>query len=190
MDKLRTLDRLADECERWRAVGKTVVWTNGCFDLLHAGHVRALQTARGLGDILVVGLNSDASVKRLAKGDDRPLCNQADRAAVLSALEAVSRVVIFDGQRCTAEIDAVKPAVWTKSGDYTPDSLDPEEKAAVLRHGGNIVITPLVPGISTTILVEKIRRGDPASVTPRLPTRRKAGKRISAPRSGASTRRR
>ncbi len=157
MDKLRTLPELAAECERWRGEGKTIVWTNGCFDLLHAGHVRALETARGLGDVLIVGLNSDASVKRLDKGGNRPICRQEDRAAVLSALEAVTRVVIFDAQRCAAEIDAIRPNIWTKSGDYTPESLDPEERAAVQRHNGKIVITPLVPGLSTTILVSRIR---------------------------------
>lgn len=164
MDKVRTLDELAAECRAWRAENKTIVWTNGCFDLLHAGHVRALETARALGDVLIVGLNSDASVRRLDKGGDRPLCGQDDRAATLAALEAVTRVVIFDSQRCTGEINAIKPHVWTKSGDYTPESLDPEERGAVLANGGRIVITPLVPGISTTLLVKKIRRLDPEKI--------------------------
>lgn len=157
MNKLRALADLARECDAWRREKKTIVWTNGCFDILHAGHVHALETARALGDVLVVGLNSDASVKRLAKGDDRPVCNQNDRAAVLSALESVTRVVIFDSQRCTREIEAVRPDIWTKSGDYTPESLDPEERNAVEKNGGRIVITPLVPGLSTTLLIEKIR---------------------------------
>ena len=164
MDKVRTLPELAAECEAWRAQGKRIVWTNGCFDLLHAGHVKALATARSLGDVLVVGLNSDASVRKLDKGGDRPLCSQEDRAATLSALESVGRVVIFDNQRCVEEILAVKPHVWTKSGDYTPESLDPQEREAVLANNGEIVITPLIPGVSTTLLVKKIRRMDPEKI--------------------------
>ncbi len=157
MNKLRSLPELTAECENWRSRGKRVVWTNGCFDLFHAGHARALAAAKALGDILVVGINSDRSVREL-KGEGRPLCNEPDRAAVLSALESVDRILVFDGKRCADEIRALKPAVWTKSGDYSPDSLDPDERAAVLAGGGEIVITPLIPGISTTLLVEKIRR--------------------------------
>ncbi len=163
MNKLRSLPELAAECESWRAQGKRVVWTNGCFDLFHAGHARAFEAAKAQGDILVVGINSDRSVREL-KGEGRPLCGEADRAAVLSALEAVDRVVVFDGKRCVDEIRALRPAVWTKSGDYTVDSLDPEERAAVRDCGGEIVLTPLVPGISTTLLVKKIRRLDPEKI--------------------------
>ncbi|MCD8349437.1 MAG: adenylyltransferase/cytidyltransferase family protein [Planctomycetaceae bacterium] len=160
MNKIQTLDALAAECAAWRREGKTVVWTNGCFDLLHAGHTRALAAARALGDVLVVGLNSDASVRRL-KGNDRPICNQDDRAETLAALEAVDRVVTFDSQTCEHEIEAIKPAVWTKSGDYTPDSLNQLERRAVEENGGRIVITPLIPGVSTTLLVKKIQRLNP-----------------------------
>ncbi len=160
MSKLKTLDALATECAAWRREGKTVVWTNGCFDLLHAGHTRALAAARALGDVLVVGLNSDASVRRL-KGNDRPICNQDDRAETLSALAAVDRVVIFDGQTCEREIAALKPAVWTKSGDYTPESVNQDERRAVEDNGGRIVITSLIPGVSTTLLVKKIQRLNP-----------------------------
>jgi len=155
-DKVRTVDEVAAECAAWRREGKRVVWTNGCFDLFHAGHARALETAKEQGDILVVGLNSDRSVREL-KGEGRPLIDEADRAAMVGALEAVDRVVIFDGKRCDAELTALQPAVWTKSGDYSPDSLDPMEREAVLSHGGEIRITPLVPGLSTTLLVKKIR---------------------------------
>lgn len=162
--KLRALPDLARECALWRAEGRRIVWTNGCFDLFHAGHARAFAEAKAQGDILVVGINSDRSVREL-KGEGRPLCSETDRAAVLSALEAVDRVVVFDTLRCTAEIAAVQPAVWTKSGDYTEDSLDPEERAAVRAGGGKIVITPLIPGISTTALVKKIRRLDPEKIT-------------------------
>lgn len=164
MSKVRTLDELARECERWRKHGKRIVWTNGCFDLVHAGHVRALTEAKNLGDILVVGLNTDRSVRALGKGDDRPICNEKDRAEVLSALSCIDRIVMFGGRNCSREIRAVQPAIWTKSGDYTIDSLDPDERSAVESGGGKIVITPLIPGISTTLLVDKIRRLDPEKI--------------------------
>lgn len=163
MDKLRTLPELAAECDAWRSVGKKIVWTNGCFDLFHAGHARALSAARELGDELIVGINSDRSVSEL-KGEGRPICNEADRSAMLSALEAVSRVVVFDGKRCDREIAALRPDIWTKSGDYTPETLDQDERAAVVDNGGKIVITPLIPGVSTTLLVNKIRRLDPEKI--------------------------
>ncbi len=162
-NKVRTLAELSAECAEWRALGRKVVWTNGCFDLFHAGHVRALETAKRQGDILVVGLNSDRSVAGL-KGEGRPLIGEVDRAAMLSGLSAVDRVLIFDGERCDAELNALRPAVWTKSGDYTVDSLDAGEREAVLSHGGEIRITPLVPGLSTTLLVKKIRRHDPEKI--------------------------
>ena len=163
MDKRRSMDELVAEREAWRRDGKKVVWTNGCFDIFHAGHVRALETAREQGDVLIVGVNSDRSVREL-KGEGRPLCDENDRCAVLSALESVTRVLVFDGMRCDRELAALKPDVWTKSGDYTPESLDPAEREAVLANGGEIKITPLIPGISTSLLVKKIRRMDPEKI--------------------------
>lgn len=163
MNKRRELDDLVREREDWRAQGKKVVWTNGCFDLFHAGHVRALEVAAEQGDVLVVGLNSDRSVREL-KDPGRPLLNEKDRLAVLSALEAVDRVLVFDGKRCDRELAALRPDVWTKAGDYTPETLDQAERRAVEDNGGKIVITPLVPGISTTLLVKKIRRLDPEKI--------------------------
>lgn len=163
MNKLRSLAELAAERAEWKKEAKTVVWTNGCFDLFHAGHAMALAEAKRLGDILVVGLNSDRSVRDL-KGAGRPLCDEKDRATVLSALEAVDHVVVFDGARCDRELALLKPDVWTKSGDYSPESLDPDEREAVLAGGGRIVITPLAGGQSTTLLVKKIRRFDPEKI--------------------------
>lgn len=163
MDKRRSLEELRAECDAWRREGRRIAWTNGCFDIFHAGHARALEAARRQGDILVVGINSDRSVREL-KGEGRPLCNEGERADVISALEAVDRVLLFDGKRCVDELRALKPDVWTKSGDYSEDSLDPEERRAVLSYGGKIVITPLIPGISTTLLVKKIRRFDPEKI--------------------------
>ncbi len=163
MNKLRTLAELAAERETWRREGKKVVWTNGCFDLFHAGHARALGAARALGDVLIVGINSDRSVREL-KGEGRPLCGEADRAAMLSALESVGRILVFDGKRCVEELAALRPDVWTKSGDYTLDTLDQDERRTVEAGGGEIVLTPLIPGLSTTLLVKKIRRLDPEKI--------------------------
>lgn len=137
------------------AQGKKLVFTNGCFDLLHAGHVRYLNDARSLGDALVVGLNSDSSVQVL-KGPDRPLNGQDDRAEVLGALRAVDAVVIFDGERATSLIEAIKPHVYAKGGDYTVDSLNREERAALENAGTEIRILPLVPGRSTTSTINKM----------------------------------
>jgi rfaE bifunctional protein nucleotidyltransferase chain/domain len=147
------LARLRDEEDR---AGRRLVFTNGCFDLLHAGHVRYLQQARELGDALAVGLNSDRSVREL-KGEGRPINRQDDRAEVLAALGCVDYVVIFDGKRATDVLRTVRPHVYAKGGDYTPDSLDPEERAALAEAGSGIKILPLVPGRSTTSVVERLR---------------------------------
>ncbi|MDZ4405041.1 phosphoribosylglycinamide formyltransferase [Prosthecobacter sp.] len=135
--------------------GRKLVFTNGCFDLLHAGHVRYLEQARALGDAMVIALNSDQSVRTL-KGPDRPLNHQNDRAEVLSALRAVDAVVIFDDERATLLIDAIRPHVYAKGGDYTVDSLNREERAALENAGTQICILPLVPGRSTTSTINKM----------------------------------
>ncbi len=137
------------------AQGKRLVFTNGCFDLLHAGHVRYLEQARALGDAMIIALNSDASVRAL-KGPARPLNNENDRAEVLAALRAVDAVVVFSEPRATALIDAIKPHVYAKGGDYTVDSLNSEERAALERAGTEIQILPLVPGRSTTATINKM----------------------------------
>ena len=147
------LARLRDEAGR---AGRRLVFTNGCFDLLHAGHVRYLQQARELGDALAVGLNSDRSVREL-KGEGRPINRQDDRAEVLAALGCVDYVVIFDGKRATDVLRTVRPHIYAKGGDYTPDSLDPEERAALAEAGSGIKILPLVPGRSTTSVVDRLR---------------------------------
>ena len=137
--------------------GRRLVFTNGCFDLLHAGHVRYLRQARALGDALAVGLNSDRSVREL-KGEGRPLNTEGDRAEVLAALGCVDYVVVFDGKRATELLRAVRPHIYAKGGDYTPDSLDAEERSALRACGAEIKILPLVPGRSTTALIGKISR--------------------------------
>lgn len=143
--------------DRMDSAGQQLVFTNGCFDLLHAGHVRYLQQARALGDALVVGLNGDRSVREL-KGEGRPLNGQDDRAEVLAALGCVDFVVIFDGKRATDLLRAVRPHVYAKGGDYTPESLDAGERAALEDCAAAIKILPLVPGRSTSALVGKIVR--------------------------------
>lgn len=135
--------------------GKKLVFTNGCFDLLHAGHVRYLQEARALGDAMVIGLNSDQSV-RVLKGPDRPLNQQNDRAEVLSALRAVDIVVVFDDERATALIEALRPHIYVKGGDYTIESLNREERNALEKAGTEVRILPLVPGRSTTSTINKM----------------------------------
>jgi rfaE bifunctional protein nucleotidyltransferase chain/domain len=140
-----------------RARGKRLVVTNGCFDLLHVGHVTYLETARQQGDALLVGLNGDESV-RLLKGPDRPVNTEADRAVVLAALASVDGVCIFAEVAATRFLAAAEPDVYVKGGDYTLDTLNQEERRAVEQAGGKIVIMPCVPGKSTTSLLKKISR--------------------------------
>ena len=137
--------------------GKTIVFTNGCFDIVHAGHVRYLAAAKQLGDILVVGLNGDASVREL-KGEGRPLNLQEDRAEVIAALGSVDYVVIFEEKRVDNLLREVRPRVYAKGGDYTRDSLDPVEVAALKEIGAKIEILPLLPGKSTSKIIEAIQR--------------------------------
>lgn len=145
---------IADFCRILRAGGKKIVFTNGCFDILHAGHVRYLTKARSFGDCLVLGLNSDASVRRL-KGEGRPINNELDRAEVVGALKAVDYVVIFGEQTAEALIAKVKPDVYVKGGDYTIATL-PEAKI-VQSYGGRVELVNLVAGRSTTNVIRKIQ---------------------------------
>ncbi|MBS0657930.1 MAG: adenylyltransferase/cytidyltransferase family protein [Verrucomicrobia bacterium] len=148
---------LAVERDRLASQGRKLVFTNGCFDLLHVGHVRYLQGARALGDALAVGVNGDASVRAL-KGPDRPLNREDDRAEVLAALGCVDYVVVFPDVRATDLIAEVRPMIYAKGGDYTLDSLDPGERAALAGCGAEIHLVPLVPGRSTTALVQRMTR--------------------------------
>jgi D-beta-D-heptose 7-phosphate kinase / D-beta-D-heptose 1-phosphate adenosyltransferase len=142
--------------ERVRAAGGTVVATGGCFDLLHAGHVRTLEAARRLGDCLVVCLNSDASVRRL-KGPDRPIVREHDRASVLAGLACVDGVAVFEESTPERVLERLRPHVWAKGGDYAADRL-PEERA-LREWGGRTVILPYIEGHSTTRLIEEAQRG-------------------------------
>lgn len=143
----------ADEARR---AGKRVVFTNGCFDLLHVGHVRYLAAARDAGDLLVVGVNSDASVRRLSKGPERPLVAEAARAEVLAALAAVDWVTVFDEDTPAELIAAILPDVLVKGADWAPDRVVGRE--IVEARGGRVVLVPVVEGFSTTALVERLRR--------------------------------
>jgi len=136
-----------------KAAGKKIVFTNGCFDILHVGHVRYLAAARQLGDILIVGLNSDESVRAL-KGPSRPINTAADRAEVLAALAVVDYVVIFDELTAANLIETIKPAVYVKGGDYKLEDIP--EAPAVVAYGGQVVIIPAVPGRSTSNVINKI----------------------------------
>ncbi|CAN5709738.1 hypothetical protein BH20VER1_BH20VER1_32110 [soil metagenome] len=153
--KVVGLDELVALSGGLRAAGKKLVVTNGCFDLLHVGHVRYLQSARQLGDALLVGVNGDSSVRAL-KGEGRPLNNARDRAEVLAALACVDHVAIFPEPRATRFLEQAQPAIYVKGGDYTPETLDPEERAVLQKIGAEIRIIPFEPGYSTTGLLEQM----------------------------------
>ncbi len=152
-EKIVTREALAQALERRRRRGDKIVFTNGCFDLLHVGHVRYLAQARSHGDLLVVGLNSDSSVRAL-KGENRPLAPEADRAEMLAGLEAVDYVCVFDESRPDSLIEVVRPDVHAKGGDYREENLP--EAEIVRRYGGRIEIMPLVEGKSTTNVIARI----------------------------------
>jgi len=154
--KIIQINELAARSKELRAAGKKLVATNGCFDLLHVGHVRYLQAARALGDVLAVGVNGDQSAREL-KGPGRPLNNEHDRAEVLAALEDVDLVVIFPELRATRFIEAAAPAVYAKGGDYTLETLNTEEREALQKVGADIRNVPFEKGFSTTRLLEQLR---------------------------------
>src|SRR5690606_24042553 len=149
LEKILDWNDLPDWRARQRKLGRRLVATNGCFDILHLGHATYLEAARNLGDALLVGVNSDASVQRL-KGPGRPLNRERDRAALVGSLASVDAVCIFDQTTAEAFLEAGPADIWVKGGDYTPESLNPSERQAVERCGGRVVILPLVPGHSTT----------------------------------------
>ncbi|MBD3384838.1 adenylyltransferase/cytidyltransferase family protein [candidate division KSB1 bacterium] len=153
--KVVDLDELVNLTGQAKKEDKTVVWTNGCYDLVHAGHILYLEKAKSLGDILIVGLNSDRSV-RLSKGPNRPIVPESQRAKLMSALSFVDYVIVFDDQSPLNIIDKIKPHIYAKGGDYDINSINQEERTLVEGYGGKIVLLPGVRGMSTTNLIEKI----------------------------------
>jgi len=156
-NKIVDSNQLGLLAESSRQRGEKLVLTNGCFDLLHLGHVRYLEAARSLGDALVVAINGDDSVRAL-KGEGRPLNRERDRAEVVAALECVDHIVIFPEVRVTRLLERVRPAIYVKGGDYTADTLDPEESAALEKIGAQIRILPFEPGYSTSGLIERLKK--------------------------------
>lgn len=155
--KLRTIDELADARDGWRRAGKVVVWTNGCFDLLHVGHIRSFRDAKALGDILIVGVNSDRSVRAL-KGDSRPLVNEAERAETIGALEMVDYVTIFDEATPEQVLVHLRPDIHCKGAEYANGARPVPEMTTVLGYGGQVRFLPFHPGRSTSELIERIAR--------------------------------
>ena len=152
----RTSGELDAQLLEWRKQDLRIGFTNGCFDILHPGHVKLLTAARGACDRLIVGLNSDASVKRL-KGEGRPVQNERARAEVLAALEAVDLVVLFEEDTPIKLITQIKPSVLVKGGDYTREQVVGHE--IVEAHGGEVRLVDILPGFSTTSLVDRARGG-------------------------------
>ncbi|HIT55297.1 TPA: D-glycero-beta-D-manno-heptose 1-phosphate adenylyltransferase [Candidatus Galligastranaerophilus intestinigallinarum] len=154
MEKLIEKENLDNIIKKLKSENKKIVFTNGCFDILHAGHVRYLKESKKFGDILIVGLNSDVSVKKI-KGESRPINPEMDRAEVLAGLEAVSYIVLFDETSPVKLLEEIKPDIYTKGADYTVETL-PEAKT-VLSYGGKIEFIKFLEGRSTTKIIDKIK---------------------------------
>jgi len=154
---------MAERCAQWRSEGRKVVFTNGVFDLLHRGHVTYLAAAATLGDVLVVGINDDASVRRLGKGADRPIVPQGDRAFVVAGLRSVGGVVLFGEDTPLDLIRAIGPDVLVKGGDYDAECTDAQDpqyivgSTEVRAAGGQVATIDLVPGRSTTAIAERLK---------------------------------
>jgi rfaE bifunctional protein nucleotidyltransferase chain/domain len=142
--------------DEWRRERKRIAYANGCFDLLHVGHVRTLEAARRHGDVLVVGLNSDTSAQRI-KGKGRPVCDEQSRAEMVAALASVDLVVIFSELSSLPLIEALRPDVWVKGGDYVLETVNQEERAFVESYGGEVALTDRVEGASTSDIIARVR---------------------------------
>jgi len=153
--KIYTLPQLLKQVGRWKFLGKKIAFTNGCFDILHEGHIFSLGQAAREGDVLVVGVNADASTKRL-KGPSRPVNNEHSRALLLASLLIVDAVVIFEEDTPLELISAIMPDTIVKGGDYTVEQVVGGKE--VIANGGKVVINPIMPGFSTTGIIEKINR--------------------------------
>lgn len=149
-------DQLKTRLDEWRAQSKKIVFTNGCFDILHVGHVEYLAKARDLGDVMVLGLNTDSSVKRLGKAPDRPINTEHSRAAVLGGLESIDAIVLFDEDTPYELIKFVQPDVLVKGDDYKPEQIVGYD--IVTARGGKVITIPFVQRFSTTGLIEKMKK--------------------------------
>jgi rfaE bifunctional protein nucleotidyltransferase chain/domain len=156
-DKLVAQEKLREWRQAQRAAGRSVVATNGCFDVLHVGHASYLEAARNLGDLLIVGLTNDASVREL-KGPGRPVNSESDRALMLAALQSVDAVCLFAEPDARKFLEAAQPDVYVKGGDYTIDTINQDERRFLEQMGCRIALLPAVPGKSTTALLERISR--------------------------------
>jgi rfaE bifunctional protein nucleotidyltransferase chain/domain len=156
-DKIFTLQELKHQVKRWRLLNKTIVFTNGVFDILHQGHIASLSEAALSGHILIVGINADASVKRL-KGESRPVNNEASRTLLMASLLMVDAVIVFEEDTPLNLITAIMPDVLVKGGDYTPEQIAGAKE--VIAHGGEIKIVPILEGFSTTAIIEKMKSGN------------------------------
>jgi D-glycero-beta-D-manno-heptose 1-phosphate adenylyltransferase len=154
--KFKTLDELIVLRARWKAEGKKVVWTNGCFDLVHAGHIRSLRDAKALGDVLIVGINSDRSVRAI-KGTGRPVVPQSDRADLLAALECVDYVTVFDDADPRAILAGLRPDIHCKGAEYADGARPFPERETVIEYGGDIKFLKFHPGFSTSAVIERIQ---------------------------------
>jgi D-beta-D-heptose 7-phosphate kinase/D-beta-D-heptose 1-phosphate adenosyltransferase len=154
--KIKSESELREIVAGLRSAGKKIVWTNGCFDILHEGHLSCLEQARRLGDALVVGLNSDSSVRSI-KGPGRPVNPEHQRARAVSALSCVDYAVIFDDPTTVRLLKVLKPEVYAKGGDYTIDTINQQERHVVESYGGRIEILSEVKGVSTTRIIQESR---------------------------------
>lgn len=154
-NKIFDNNQMKHQVRRWKLLGKKIVFTNGCFDILHKGHLEMLSQAASSGDMLIVGLNSDQSVKHL-KGEGRPVNDESFRALILASLAIVDAVVLFDEPTPANLIKDIEPDVLLKGGDYTIDKIVGAEE--VIKNGGEVKIVPLIKGYSTTALIEKIQQ--------------------------------
>lgn len=165
-NRIWTIEEALPKLAEWRASGKRIVFTNGVFDILHIGHVTYLQSARNQGDFLILGLNNDASVKRLGKGDERPINPEQARAGVLAELRSVDAVILFGEDTPEKLIRALEPDVLVKGGDYDPNETNISSvqymvgSDLVKARGGRVVAIPLVEGFSTTSTIAKMRKGN------------------------------
>jgi rfaE bifunctional protein nucleotidyltransferase chain/domain len=154
--KIVSVPEAQKQADAWRAQGRSIAYTNGCFDLLHAGHVRTLEAARATADALVVGVNSDESARRI-KPPGRPVIPERERAELVAALSCVDLVVIFAETTSLPVIQALRPEVWVKGGDYVIETVNQEERAYVESYGGQVAVVAHVAGVSTTDIIARIK---------------------------------